>query len=198
MNTSIETIINLFDQKGSQMYGGEAVTQLEHALQCATLACEAGKSNELITACLLHDVGHLIHDLGNHPTNEGLNDFHEHRALPVLRDLFEPAVTEPIRLHVAAKRYLCAISPDYWEKLSNESKRSLELQGGIFSWEAASRFIRQPCAKQAVQLRMYDDQAKVSKKPTASLSHFTQYMNVCLRTANSYQLTVNSYQLPIG
>ena len=198
MEISIESIINLFTEKGSQMYGTEPVTQLEHALQCATLAEEACQSNEMITACLLHDMGHLIHDLGINPTIKGIDDQHEQRALPILRELFEPAVTEPIRLHVAAKRYLCAISPDYWEKLSNESKRSLELQGGIFSWEAASRFIRQPCAKQAVQLRMYDDQAKVSNKPTASLSHFTQYMNVCLRTAISYQLTVNSYQLPIG
>ena len=185
MNTSIETIINLFDQKGSQMYGGEAVTQLEHALQCATLACEAGKSNELITACLLHDVGHIIHDLGNHPTNEGLNDFHEHRALPVLRDLFEPAVTEPIRLHVAAKRYLCASNPDYWEKLSHESKRSLELQGGVFSQEAASKFINLPYGADAVELRIYDDRAKVSNKPSSSLSHFMQYVNPCLKTANS-------------
>ncbi len=185
MNTSIETIVNLFDQKGSQMYGGEAVTQLEHALQCATLACEAGKSNELITACLLHDVGHLIHDLGNHPTNKGLNDFHEHRALPILRDLFEPAVTEPIRLHVAAKRYLCASNPDYWEKLSHESKRSLELQGGVFSQEAASKFISLPYGADAVELRIYDDRAKVSNKPSSSLSYFMQYVNSCLKTAKS-------------
>ena len=206
MEISIESIVSLFSEKGSRMYGNEPVTQLEHALQCATLAEEACQSNEIITACLLHDLGHLIHDLGNNPSVQGIDDLHEQRALPILRELFEPAVVEPIRLHVAAKRYLCAVSPGYWEKLSNESKRSLELQGGVFSSEAAYKFIRQPYAKQAVQLRMYDDQAKVSNKPTASLSHFTQYMNACLRTANSYQFSpegcgssVNSsYQLTIN
>lgn len=182
MEISIENIINLFAEKGSQMYGAEPVTQLEHALQCATLAEEACQSNEIITACLLHDVGHLIHDLGDNATIQGLNDLHEYRALPILREFFEAAVTEPIRLHVAAKRYLCAVSPDYWVRLSDESKRSLELQGGVFSPEAASGFIRQPYAKYAVQLRMYDDQAKVPNKPTPSLSHFRPYINACLRT----------------
>lgn len=181
MKISMENIINLFAEKGSQMYGAEAVTQLEHALQCATLAEEAYQSNETITACLLHDLGHLIHNFGDNAGIQGIDDLHEYRALPILQELFEPTVTEPIRLHVAAKRYLCAVSPDYWKKLSSASKRSLELQGGVFSLEAASGFIRQPYAKYAVQLRMYDDQAKVSNKLTPSLSHFTQYMNACLR-----------------
>ncbi|MEO1375926.1 MAG: phosphohydrolase, partial [Cyanobacteria bacterium J06635_10] len=131
--------------------------------------------------CLLHDMGHLIHDLGVNPSVQGIDDQHEQRALPVLRELFEPAVTEPIRLHVAAKRYLCAININYWKQLSNASKTSLELQGGVFSLEAASGFIRQPYAKYAVQLRMYDDQAKITNKSTPSLSYFTQYLNACLK-----------------
>lgn len=181
MKYSVENIIDLFTEKGSQMYGAEAVTQLEHALQCATLAEEATSSNEMITACLLHDFGHLIHDLDDDANLKGINDLHEYGALPMLQKLFEPAVTEPIRLHVAAKRYLCAVNPDYWKKLSDASKRSLELQGGFFSLEAASGFIRQPYAKYAVQLRMYDDGAKVPNKSTPSLSHFTQYINACLK-----------------
>ena len=181
MEISIESIINLFTEKGSKMYGTEPVTQLEHALQCATLAEEACQSNEMITACLLHDMGHLIHDLGVSPSVQGIDDQHEQRALPVLRELFEPAVTEPIRLHVAAKRYLCGVSLDYWKKLSHASKCSLELQGGAFSLEAASGFIRQPYARCAVELRMYDDQAKISNKLTPSLSHFKQYLNVCMK-----------------
>ncbi|MCJ8279274.1 MAG: HD domain-containing protein [Rivularia sp. ALOHA_DT_140] len=181
MKISIENIINLYTEQGSQMYGSEAVTQLEHALQCATLAEEACQSKEIITACLLHDLGHLIHDFGDKASIQGINDLHEYRALAILQKLFEPAVTEPIRLHVAAKRYLCAVSIGYWEKLSEESKRSLELQGGVFSLETASGFIRQPYAKYAVQLRMYDDQAKVADKLTPSLTHFKQYMDACLR-----------------
>ena len=181
MKFSAEDIINLFAEKGSQMYGAEAVTQLQHALQCATLAEEACKSNEMITACLLHDLGHLIHDLGDDAGERGIDDLHEYRALSMLGTLFEPAVTEPIRLHVAAKRYLCAVNTDYWKNLSDASKRSLELQGGMFSLEAASGFIRQPHAECAVQLRLYDDQAKVVNKLTPDFNHFTQYINVCLK-----------------
>lgn len=185
MKFSVENIINLFAEKGSQMYGHEAVTQLEHGLQCATLASESGQSNEMIIACLLHDLGHLIHSLGDDASSQDIDDLHEYRALPMLQKLFEPAVTEPIRLHVGAKRYLCAIDIDYWKKLSNASKTSLELQGGVFSLEAASGFIRQPYAKFAVQLRIYDDQAKMLNKSTPPLSYFTQYMNACLKKAKS-------------
>ncbi|MEO1186855.1 MAG: HD domain-containing protein, partial [Cyanobacteria bacterium J06636_27] len=88
MEISIESIIDLFSEKGTQMYGSEAVTQLEHALQCATLAEEACQSNEMITACLLHDIGHLVHNLGAHPSIQNIDDKHEHRALPILRELF--------------------------------------------------------------------------------------------------------------
>ncbi|MBD2341399.1 phosphohydrolase [Calothrix sp. FACHB-156] len=175
MNPSIESIINLFTEKGSQLYGAEAVSQLEHALQCASLAEQSGQSHELITACLLHDLGHLIHDLGDDPASQGIDDRHEHRAIPLLGKMFSPAVTEPIRLHVTAKRYLCSIDPEYWDSLSAASKRSLELQGGIFSPEQAEQFIQQPYAEDAVQLRIYDDKAKIQNLPTPDLNHFTQF-----------------------
>lgn len=180
MNPTIESIIHLFTEKGLQLYGAEAVSQLEHALQCASLAEKSGHSHELITACLLHDVGHLIHDLGDHPASQGIDDLHEHRAIPLLKRLFGLAVTEPIRLHVVAKRYLCSVAPEYWDSLSAASKRSLELQGGIFSPEQAEEFIQQPYAEDAVQLRIYDDKAKIPNLHTPDLNHFTQYMNASL------------------
>ena len=157
---------------GNAQYGREAVSQLEHALQCATLAETADRSPEFITACLLHDVGHLIHDLGEDAADRGMDDRHEYRAMPLLQTLFHPAVTEPIRLHVEAKRYLCAVDPIYWDTLSPASKRSLELQGGIFSPETAAAFIAQPYARDAVQLRIWDDRAKVPHLPTPTLDHF--------------------------
>jgi phosphonate degradation associated HDIG domain protein len=181
MKPTPEDIIHLFTEKGSQLYGSEAISQLEHALQCATLAEAAEKSQELITACLLHDVGHLIHDLGDNPATRGIDDHHEHRAIPLLRQLFSPAVTEPIRLHVEAKRYLCAVDTEYWESLSPASKRSLELQGGIFSPQEADTFINQPHAPEAVQLRVYDDLAKVPNLSTPNLNHFTQYLTTTLK-----------------
>ncbi|MBD2677181.1 MULTISPECIES: phosphonate degradation HD-domain oxygenase [Nostoc] len=182
MIATIETIIQLFTEKGSQLYGAEAVSQLEHALQCATLAQNAGESNELITACLLHDVGHLIHNLGDNAATRGIDDRHEYRAIPLLNKMFAPAVTEPIRLHVAAKRYLCQVNSEYWSTLSSGSVRSLELQGGKFSPEAAETFISQPYAEDAVKLRIYDDQAKVANLQTPDLNHFIPSLNACLHS----------------
>lgn len=161
------------------MYGREAVSQLEHALQCAALAEAAGESNEMITACLLHDLGHLVHNLGEQLADQEIDDRHEYRAIPYLRHLFRENLTEPIRLHVDAKRYLCFADQDYWATLSAASKRSLELQGGIFSAEEAEAFINQLYAKEAVQLRIWDDHAKVPDQVTPDLAHFTQIMKAC-------------------
>lgn len=175
---SIEAIAHILAQAGTASYGGEAVSQLEHALQCAALAEAADQSKEMITACLLHDLGHLVRDLTENSI-EGIDYRHEVRAMPLLRQLFSQGVTEPIRLHVQAKRYLCFADQNYWAALSDVSKQSLELQGGIFSEAAAAKFIAQSYAKDAVQLRIWDDQAKVINLPTPDLKHFTQIMAAC-------------------
>ncbi len=177
MKPSLEEITYLLTQKGTAMYGHEAVSQIEHALQCAALAESAGKSNEMIAACLLHDLGHLLHHLGQ-AVDEGVDDRHEYRAIPFLR-LFGLKVTEPIRLHVEAKRYLCFADKNYWATLSAASKKSLELQGGIFSADEAAAFMTQPHAKEAVQLRIWDDKAKIPGKMTPNLEHFTDIMAAC-------------------
>jgi phosphonate degradation associated HDIG domain protein len=168
MQPTLTTILNLYRQRGQAQYGGEAVSQLDHALQCATLAEQAGQPADMIAACLFHDLGHLIHHLGD----GGIDDRHEYRAIPVLEQMFPAAVTLPIKLHVAAKRYLCAVDADYWDSLSPTSKRSLSLQGGVFSPDQATAFIQQPYAKQAVQLRRWDDWAKIPNQTTPDLDHF--------------------------
>jgi len=172
MSSQLQDVIQLYRDRGAAQYGGEAVTQLAHALQCAMLAEQAGASAELVTACLFHDVGHLVHHLGAGVAQRGIDDRHEHRAVPVLAALFAPAVTTPIQLHVAAKRYLCAVDASYWAGLSPASQRSLELQGGRFSETEAAAFIQQPYATESVQLRRWDDQAKVPQQPTPTLEHF--------------------------
>ncbi|MGK7921850.1 MAG: phosphonate degradation HD-domain oxygenase [Trichodesmium sp.] len=177
MKLDIETIIKILSLKGHYQYGQESVSQLEHALQCATLAELAGANNELIVGCLFHDFGHLIHDLGENATNKGINDHHEYRSIKYLKHLFGEAVTEPIRLHVEAKRYLCAIKPDYFATLSPVSQASLELQGGVFSSDAAAEFINQPYAEDAVQLRIWDDQAKVVGMKTRTLKYFNHIIH---------------------
>ena len=169
---SIDDIRLLFERRGAEQYSGEPVTQLEHALQTATRAEVAGADDELVTACLLHDLGHLLHDLGATPTLQGVDDRHQHAALPVLRGLFSARVLGAIALHVDAKRFLCATHAGYEAALSADSKRSLVLQGGVFVANQAASFIARPGAGDAVQLRQWDDLAKVHGADTPPLSHF--------------------------
>ena len=176
---TLQDIESLFIRRGEEQYSGEPVTQLEHALQCATLAEAEGADDELVTAAFLHDLGHLLQDLGETPTLRGVDDVHQYAALPFLRGLFGERVLGGIQLHVDAKRYLCATRPGYHEALSEDSKRSLKLQGGIFSPEQAEAFIARPGAPDAVRLRIWDDLAKTSGAPTPPLSHFMARARRC-------------------
>jgi len=169
---TVDDIARLFADRGHEQYSGEPVTQLEHALQTAALAEAEGADDALVTASLLHDLGHLLHDLGETPTLRGVDDVHQYRALPFLRGVFEDAVLDGIKLHVDAKRYLCATDGGYYAALSEDSKRSLALQGGVFSDGEAAAFIGQPGAADAVRLRRWDDMAKVAGLPTPPLAHF--------------------------
>jgi phosphonate degradation associated HDIG domain protein len=181
MALRIPDICALFEAKGGRMYAGEPVTQLEHALQSATLAEATGADAETVTAALLHDLGHLLNDQGETPTARGVDDVHQYFALPFLRPLFGDAVLEPIRLHVDAKRYLCATRPDYYDALSADSKRSLALQGGVFSPQDAAAFIAGPWAERAVELRLWDDAAKSPNLATPPLAHFVLAMESAAR-----------------
>jgi phosphonate degradation associated HDIG domain protein len=183
MALSVADIEQLFADRGGEQYSGEPVTQLQHALQCALLAEQSGGDDELVTAALLHDLGHLLHDLGDTPTLQGVDDLHQYRALPFLRGSFGSGVLDPIRLHVDAKRYLCAVRPEYYDSLSEDSKRSLALQGGIFDDPQAEAFIGQPGAAQAVQVLLWDDLAKADNLPTPPLAHYLDRARRCLLAA---------------
>ncbi len=183
MSLSIEDIRQLFEQHGNRQYSGEPVTQLEHALQTAMLAEQAGADDELVTAGLLHDLGHMLNDQGETPTLRGVDDVHQYFALPFLRGVFPERVLDAIRLHVDAKRYLCATRPDYWQNLSDDSKRSLALQGGIYDAAGSAAFIAQPHATDAVSLRLWDDLAKQPGLPTPTLTHFLTRAQRCLLPA---------------
>jgi phosphonate degradation associated HDIG domain protein len=169
----------LFARRGGEQYSGEPVTQLQHALQTATLAEQAGADDALVTASLLHDLGHLLQDFGDTPTLHGVDDIHQYAALPFLRGLFGERVLGSIRLHVDAKRYLCAVRPDYHAALSADSQRSLKLQGGVFDATQAAAFMAQPGAEGAVQLRLWDDLAKDAQAVTPPLSHFMAIVARC-------------------
>ena len=151
-----QEILHLFETNGGSMYGGEAVTQLEHALQCAELARKHNASNELITASLLHDIGHLLHDLPDDASDKGIDDMHELLGEKYLTKHFKLAAVEPVKLHVQAKRYLCATAPGYLETLSTPSKISLEFQGGVMDKEEVALFQKNEFYKEAVDLRRWD------------------------------------------
>jgi len=178
MSLTLPEIQRLLETRGHKQYGMEAINQLEHALQCAHLAEQAGETPETVVASLLHDLGHLLAAERDGVTDidPEKDDLHQFIALPFLRALFSDAVLEPIRLHVDAKRYLCLIDPGYWAELSPASKHSLELQGGVFSEAEAERFIAQPYAAEAVRLRRYDDLAKVKDKQVPALAHYEQHL----------------------
>jgi phosphonate degradation associated HDIG domain protein len=176
---SFDDIAFLFARRGGEQYSGEPVTQLQHALQTAWLAEQAGADDELVTASLLHDLGHLVHDLGASPTLRGVDDVHQHLAIPFLRGLFPDTVLGAIGGHVDAKRYLCAVRPGYQDDLSADSKRSLQLQGGVFSAAQATAFLALPGSAEAVRLREWDDLAKVDQLETPPLAHFLDRARRC-------------------
>jgi phosphonate degradation associated HDIG domain protein len=177
----VDDILALYRAKGDREYDGEGVSQLDHALQAAQHAERAGAPPALVCAALLHDIGHLLNDRGDTPTLRGIDDEHQNAAAPFLRPHFPEAVTEPIRLHVDAKRYLCAVRADYYGRLSADSKRSLELQGGVFSAQDAERFIRQPYAADAVKVRLWDDAAKAIGAKSPELAHFEAMLRACCK-----------------
>ena len=178
---SLDKLFDVLERAGGAQYGQECVTQLAHALQCAQLAEQEGASPGTVVAALLHDVGHLIHDLGENAALRGIDDRHEHSGAGVLGRWFGPEVVEPVRLHVDAKRWLCQAEPEYFDTLSPASVRSLKLQGGIFSADEADAFLAQPHAGAAVAVRRWDDRAKVEGLPTPTLAHYRTIAERVLR-----------------
>jgi len=178
--TIIAEIRHLLEQKANGKYGLTLINQQQHALQSATLAEREGQGDALVVAALLHDIGHMVHDLGENPADAGIDDRHEALGHAWLANHFGPEVTEPVRLHVAAKRYLCAVEPDYFAKLSPDSVKSLALQGGPMSAEEVQAFEALPHSGKAVQLRRYDEQAKVKGLQTPDVAHFMPAVARCL------------------
>ncbi len=179
----LERIESLLTVNAGGRYGLSDINQRQHALQSAWLAEKSDCAEALIVAGLLHDVGHLVHDLGNDPVRDGVDDLHEQRGHEYLRAWFGPEVTEPVRLHVAAKRYLCATEADYFAKLSKDSVLSLTLQGGPMSRDEVAAFDATPHAASALRLRRFDEQAKVKNLQTPPVAYFLHYVDRCLLPA---------------
>ena len=129
----------------------------------------------MITACLLHDTGHLLNNDARQAIRNGEDTEHEHIAVDYLRSWFSPAITSPIRWYVDATRYLCATDKTYFAKLSKGSVRRLEVQGGPFDRQEVARFESQPYYKEAVQLRRWDETSKSTLTTTPSIDHFLNF-----------------------
>ena len=174
-----QELLTIFTGRATRRYGLSAINQLQHALQAANHAETDGCTPATVLACLLHDVGHMIHQLGEDPAARGLDDVHEELGARWLAERFAPEVVEPVRLHVAAKRYLCSTESDYFGKLSQDSVRSLELQGGLMSADEIEAFCSNPHWREAVQLRRYDEMAKDPRASTPDFDHFLRHVPDC-------------------
>lgn len=172
-----DEILHLYGTCGARAYGLDGVSQAEHALQCAGLAITERRPAAFILAALLHDVGHMVHDLGENPAADGVDDAHEDVGARWLEARLPRSVHEPVRLHVAAKRWLCAAEPAYFDALSSDSRRSLALQGGPMSDIERAAFELLPGWRDAVDLRRYDDLAKVPGAPTPTMDEVLAYLD---------------------
>lgn len=178
----VDEIAALFAGQGAQDYLGEAVTQAEHMCQAGMLAQAAGAPDELVAAALLHDVGHFHGAVTGDELMEGTDNRHSVSGSDWLGRWFGPAVTEPVRLHVAAKRYLCAVEPSYYAQLSPASVFTLSVQGGPMNPEQVREFEAQPYHTDAVALRRWDDQAKDATVQTPGFDHFRPLLEGLLTT----------------
>jgi [1-hydroxy-2-(trimethylamino)ethyl]phosphonate dioxygenase len=168
----VDEIFTRFRDGGDDLYIGEPVTVSEHMLQAAAFAARDEAPPELVAAALLHDYGHLVHELPEDSAEHGVDTRHEELGFAFLEHWFPAAVTEPIRLHVAAKRYLVAVDPAYRDELSQASLLSLELQGGPMSAEEAATFAAGPHAEAACRLRHWDD---AGKEPSLAVPPLESY-----------------------
>jgi 2-amino-1-hydroxyethylphosphonate dioxygenase (glycine-forming) len=179
MGSAVGQVLALLENSARAAYFGEAVTQLEHALQCADLAARAGADNELTVACLLHDVGHLI----GVPAGEvGVPDHDDVGAL-FLRELgFSERLCALVGSHVDAKRYLTATDPAYGERLSPASVKTLALQGGPMTPAEAAAFAADPLLRDKLRLRSWDEQAKIPGAPVPALETYRSKIEEALQT----------------
>ena len=177
----VNALFNYMEKRGQSFYD-EVVTQLEHALQCAALAQQYNAGPTLITSALLHDLGHII--LDEHNADKAFLDIdlnHEEIGAEYLAPFFPESVTTPIRLHVPAKRYLCATDASYHDGLSDASKKSLIVQGGVMSDAERKAFEQIPHFRGALTLRRWDDLAKVRGLEIAKLETYRDIVQQCLK-----------------
>lgn len=167
----VDYLFSLYRQHGNLEYG-ERVTITEHCFQCAVFAERAGADETMIATALLHDIGHFVHGMDEDIAERGIDGCHEEAGAAVLTKWFGPAVSEPVRLHVPAKRYLCTVDSGYFDTLSEASVLSLQVQGGPFSRAECDTFEQNPWYQRAVELRRFDELGKEPGMQTPDYEYY--------------------------
>lgn len=168
----VDFIGSIFEKRGDEEYLGEPVTMGQHMLQGATMAEKSREPDEIIIGTLLHDIGHFTNEFGTFSMEDTEDRYHEDAGAAVLEQFFPKIITDCCRHHVAAKRYLCATDPEYFQKLSTASIHSLNLQGGPMSEAELKDFEKNPNLKKILKVRLYDDAGKIPDMITPSFWHF--------------------------
>ena len=171
-DTIVAFIADIFKRRGAESYLGEQVTMSQHMLQAAQLAERTGCADDLIAAALLHDIGHYTSEFPDDAMDRDIDNRHEEAGARVLEPFFPATVTDCVRWHVDAKRYLCAVDPGYFERLSEASVHTLRLQGGPMTPEEVEVFSRHDNLDSIIQVRMWDEGAK---DPTVDSPDFDHY-----------------------
>ena len=170
--TIVEFLGDIFRRCGDEEYLGEPVTMAQHMLQGATLAEQQGMEEEVIVGALLHDIGHFTSEFGTFSMEDTEDRYHEEAGAKVLEEFFPKMVTDCVRYHVAAKRYLCATRPEYFDQLSEASVHSLNLQGGPMNADEVADFENNPNLETIVAVRYLDDAGKDPDMETPDFWHF--------------------------
>jgi len=181
--TIVPFLAKIFERRGAEEYLGEPVTIAEHMLQGAKLAEDAGAEDALVAAALLHDIGHFTSEFGTYSPDDTEDKHHDEAGAEVLAPFFPPVVTECVRLHVAAKRYLCATDTSYFGKLSFASVHTLSLQGGPMSDAEVAAFQKNPFYDEAVRVRLWDEGGKV---PGIKTRPFREYEPLLQRVVDAH------------
>lgn len=171
-DTIVAFLAGIFERRGGEEYLGEPVTMAEHMLQGAYIAEQQGENEKIVVATLLHDIGHFTSEFGMFSMNDTHDKHHEEAGAQVLDRFFPAIVTDCVRYHVAAKRYICATDPDYFAQLSEASVHSLKLQGGAMSADEVAEFEKHTNAREIVKVRHFDDAGKVAGMQTPGFAHY--------------------------
>ena len=170
--STFEQVQALFLSGGSEEYLGEDVKLVEHMLQCADLARQQSAPPELVVAALLHDIGHLLVEDAAAAHEASVDAHHDDIGARWVAKLFPPSVSDPVKLHVEAKRYLVSTDPAYASRLSEASRKTLAMQGGALNQEEIDTFLALPGARDSILLRLWDDAAKIRGKQTPPLESY--------------------------